>query len=330
VCVDPAAIDCYIAIFVFKPKHNLSVPVPVWMAFLAAVACFLGGCAANQKPTRRPAGTPAPAQTATKEQLIAAYNEHANAVHSINASVSIKLTAGTAYSGVIKQYHEVNGFLLAQAPANIRVIGQAPIVGTNIFDMVSDGKEFHIFIPSKKQFLVGPADLHRQSAKPIENLRPQHLIEAIFWTPIPSDVPVLFEADDEAEARYYVLTVIEPAADGNESVAGSDSKNWLIARKVWFDRRDLSIARLQVYDPSGVVNADVRYSQWDDFGGTRFARDIALTRPGEDYVLHIGINKLTANQPIPPERFVLQQPPGSELVDLSAQGNDAQSKEPKN
>ena len=298
------------------------------MAFLAAVVSFFVGCAANQKVATRPAGAPAKVQTATKPQLIAAYNQQASAVHSINASVSIKLTAGTAYSGVIKQYHEVNGFLLAQSPASIRVIGQAPIVGTNIFDMVSDGDTFHIFIPSKNQFLVGPANLQRQSVKPIENLRPQHLVEAIFWTLIPSDAPVLFEADDEVEARYYVLTVIRPWPLDSTS-ATANSADWQISQKIWFDRADLKPSRLQVYDPGGVANADIRYAQWDTFGETQFPRRIALTRPGEDYVLQIGFNKLTANAPMPGERFVLQQPSGTELVDLGAQANLPQSKEPQ-
>jgi hypothetical protein len=302
------------------------------MTFLAAVACLSAGCAANQKTLKKPSGTPAPAQTATKQQLIAAYNEQAAAVHSINASVSIKLTAGTGYSGVIKQYHEVNGFLLAQSPASIRVIGQAPIVGTNIFDMVSDGQTFHIFIPSKNQFLVGPANLQRQSAKPIENLRPQHLIEAIFWLSIPVDVPVLLEADDEMEARYYVLTVVRSVAAGSDSMSTSTPgpTDWQIARKIWFDRADLSIDRLQVYDANGAVNADVRYSQWDNFEGTRFARQISLTRPGEDYVLSIRLNKLTLNQPIAADRFVLQQPAGTQLVDLGAESKPPKDQEPPN
>lgn len=234
----------------------------------------------------------------------------------------MKLTAGTAYSGVFKQYHEVNGFLLAQDPASIRVIGQAPIVGTNIFDMVSDGETFHIFIPSKNKFLVGPANLKRGSAKPIENLRPQHLTEAIFWTPIPVDTPVLFEADEEPGARYYVLTVLRGTA--GESASSPSSANWQIARKIWSDRADLSITRLQVYDPIGDVTADVRYTRWDNFGGTRFARQITLTRPSEDYGLIIGINKLTANQPVPADRFVLQQPPGTELVDVGAEPKESQ------
>lgn len=292
------------------------------MAFLATVAAFSVGCAANQKNAARPAGTPAPVQTATRQQLVASYNSQAGAIQSINASVSMRLTAGTDYSGVFKQYHEVNGFLLAQKPANIRVIGQAPIVGTNIFDMVSDGETFHIFIPSKNKFLVGPANLRRESAKPIENLRPQHLTEAIFWTPIPDDAPVLFEADDEPGARYYVLSVLSSAP--GQSTSTVSPPDWQIVRKIWFDRVDLSVARLQVYDASGSVAADVRYTQWDIFSGTRFARQIALTRLSEDYGLRIGINKLTANQPVPADRFVLQQPPGTELVDAGAEAKEPQ------
>ena len=63
------------------------------------------------------------------------------------------------------------------------MIGQAPVVAKNIFDMVSDGEEFRIYIPSKNSFLVGPTTLVRPSKKPLENLRPQHIVEAIVLTP---------------------------------------------------------------------------------------------------------------------------------------------------
>ena len=103
----------------------------------------------------------------------------------------MKLTAGSAYSGVIEQYHEVNGFILAARPADIRVIGQAPVVSKNIFDMVSDGSTFSIYIPSKNKFIVGPANLERRAEKPIENLRPQHLVDALFW-PVIADQDASF------------------------------------------------------------------------------------------------------------------------------------------
>src|SRR5271156_484377 len=154
------------------------------MVSMALAATFAGGCSVSTKTAVKPGEAPAPLQSATKEQLVEKYAQLAEGIRSLNAGVTMKLTAGTAYTGVIEQYHEVKGFILAQKPASIRVIGQAPVVGKNIFDMVSDGETFHIFIPSKNKFIVGPANLQRPSKKPIENLRPQHLVNALLWTPI--------------------------------------------------------------------------------------------------------------------------------------------------
>lgn len=268
----------------------------------------------------QPGNAPAALQTATKQDLIARYNALADAVTSLNASVTMTLTAGSAYTGVIKQYHQVNGFILAQKPSSIRVIGQAPVVGTNIFDMESDGQTFSIFIPSQNKFLTGPATLERPSAKPIENLRPQHLTDAIFWNAIPAQSPVLFEEASEGPSRYYVLTIIRPAA-GTSSPSTSD--DWEIARKVWFDRADLSVARVETYDAGGKLGSDIRYTGWDTFGTVKYARQIAVNRPANDYSLQIGITKLTANETITPDRLVLQQPPGTELVRVGADAQGA-------
>jgi hypothetical protein len=292
------------------------------IAFVAAVAALSAGCGATHKtPARPPSGAPLRRLTATKQQLVASYNAQASSIHSVNASVSMKLVAGTAYSGIIQQYHEIKGFVLAQKPANIRVIGQAPVVGTNIFDMASDGETFSIYIPSKSKFVTGPANLQRPSAKPIENLRPQHLTEAIFWPAIPPDAPVLFEAGDEEEARYYILTILEnPATPGaTTQSAAAASPEWNIGRRVWFDRSDLSVARVQIYSRDGDVQSDIRYTQWDNFGTVRFARQIEITRPVEDYQLTLTIQKLTANETISADRFVLKQPPGTQLVRVGAE-----------
>src|SRR5208282_1527020 len=277
-----------------------------------ALATLASGCAVSHTTVVKPSEAPAPLQTATKQDLIARYNLQADAITSLNASVKMTLTAGSAYTGVIKQYHEVNGFVLAQKPSSIRVIGQAPVVGTNIFDMESDGQTFDIFIPSQNKFLTGPASLERPSAKPIENLRPQHLTEAIFWDAIPAKAPVLFEEASEGLSRYYVLTVVRPAAQAAADTSAPE--DWEIARKVWFDRADLSVARVESYDPGGKLGSDVRYAGWDTFAAVKYPRRISLDRPSNDYSLQIGITKLTPNEPIPADRFVLKQPPGTELV----------------
>ncbi len=280
---------------------------------------IVGGCAAQQKTARPPAGAPAHLLTATRQELVTAYNQQASSIHSINASVSMKLTAGTAYSGVMKQYHEIGGFILAQKPDSIRVIGQAPVVGTTIFDMASNGNTFEMYVPSKNTFVVGPANLEKESAKAIENLRPQHLVEAIFWNPIPASEPILFAAGDEADARYYILTVVRNE-NGNEfSVASQGAEaagpaNWQIDRRVWFDRTDLSAERVQIYDANGEVTSDVRYSDWGTFGNARFPANVVITRPVEGYQLQIRIKKLTANESVAPARFEMKQPAGTKLM----------------
>jgi uncharacterized protein DUF4292 len=271
----------------------------------------------NQPVAKKPAGPPAPLQTATREDLIRHYNREADVVTSINASITMTLTAGSAYSGVIKQYHQVSGFILAEKPSKIRVIGQAPVVGTNIFDMESDGQTFNIFIPSQNKFLTGPANLERPSAKPIENLRPQHLTSAIFWQPLPDNAPVLMEEVSEADGQYYVLTIAR--ITGQEDGAASESSrrtDWEIARKIWFDRTNLKISRLQIYDSGGKLASDIRYTGWDSFDSVNYPRQIGLSRPANDYKLQIGITKATFNEPLPDDRFVLRKPPGAELVNV--------------
>jgi hypothetical protein len=297
-------------------ENKLRIRALVPMVVMAAA--FISGCAASQKTATSPALAPASLKTASKAELIDRYNQLADSVKSLNTSVTIQFTAGSSYNGVVEQYHEVTGFILAQKPSNIRVIGQVPIVGKNIFDMQSDGSTFHIFVPSKNQFLVGSATLDRPSAKPIENLRPQHLLDAIFWEPIPKDTPVLFEETTVAPSRFYVLTVVR-AAGGN----------WEIERKIWFARADLSMTRLDIFDPDGSPNAIIRYGGWGTFGSVSYPHQIFLDRPLNDYELQLVVTKFTANEPIEPERFALEQPPGTELIRVGEDSGQSNSTSPK-
>ena len=263
-----------------------------------------GGCAVSRKKVAVPAVIQ-PAQMATKAGLIARYNREAAAVQTLNAAVRLSPTAGSALSGVIEQYHEVNGYILAARPASIRVIGQAPVVAKDIFDMASDGQTFRIYIPSKNKFLVGPTNLRRTAAKPIENLRPQHLFEALIWPAILQSENVLLEEADALPFRYYVLTL-----------ATSGEQGWELDRKIWFDRATLQIARIQIYGPGGELVSDIHTRDWQTVGDVNYPKDILLARPADEYQLDIHITQLTLNQLIADDKFQLAQPSGTELVQL--------------
>src|SRR6202521_4152502 len=220
------------------------------LATLAAISCGCGGGNAVKAHIKLPPAQRPVARDATREELLEAYNRIARGIITLNATVELKPTAGSKYSGVIDEYHEVKAFLLAARPARIRVIGQAPVVGTTVFDMTSDGETFRVWIPSKNKFLVGQVAAERASNKPIENLRPQHLMDALLWPEIRKEETVLFEEFNDETARYYVLTVLR---------GGYQTE---ILRKIWFDRSDLQVARLQSFGPRGILLSDTNFANW--------------------------------------------------------------------
>ncbi|HYA61868.1 MAG TPA: hypothetical protein VED66_01615 [Candidatus Sulfotelmatobacter sp.] len=252
---------------------------------------------------------------ATPEELLDRYNALARNLQSLNATVELKPVAGSAYSGVINEYHEVKAFLLASRPYNIRMIGQVPVVGKTVFDMASDGRDFEVSIPPKNKFLVGPVSLNRQSAKPIENLRPQHLVDAILWPEVRKEEVVLPEEFNDESARYYVLTVLR---------GGYQSE---ILRKIWFDRGDLHVARLQSYGPKGALLSDVRYANWQPLDNSssaakEYPRSIRIDRPRDEYRLDMTVTKVSLNEPLTSDRFALEAPQGTEVVHLTDSAED--------
>jgi hypothetical protein len=301
------------------------------ISLLLIVVAF-AGCGGKVKVVKvtPPAARPV-VLDATREELLEKYNATARAVNSLNATVELKPTAGSKYSGVIEEYHEVKAFLLAQRPASIRVIGQAPVIGKTVFDMASDGETFRVSIPSKNKFLIGSVSVERAGSKPIENLRPQHLLDALLWPEVRKEETVLFEEFNEESARYYVLTVLR---------GGYQTE---ILRKIWFDRSVLQVARLENFGPRGILISDTHFSNWQpvDADGSaasasaasnpsgpvqQFPRSILIERPHDDYRLDLQIAKVTLNADIPAERFKLEQPAGAEVVHV---GEPAAENQPK-
>jgi len=294
---------------------------------LATLAAIPFGCGHGRVVTGHMVVPQAVAKDATREELLEAYNLIAHNTKTLNGTVELKPTAGSKYSGVIDEYHEVKAFLLASRPAQIRVIGQAPVVGTTVFDMASDGAKFQVSIPSKKKFLVGAVAAEHASGKPIENLRPQHLLDALLWPEIRKEEAVTLREFNDENSRYYILTVLR----GGHQLE--------VLREIWFDRADLQVTRMLNFGPKGVLLSDVRLADWQPLdgaagqggaatpsnGAASFPRTIRIDRPHDDYKLDLQVTKVTMNEEIPAERFKLEQPAGAELVHV---GETTENKQP--
>lgn len=287
------------------------------MLGVGVAVASVGGCDRHVSTlTHVPVAAKPVVLDSTREELLEKYNAMARGVRSLNATVELKPVAGSKYSGVIEEYHEVKAFLLAARPASVRMIGQAPIVGTTVFDMASDGETFRVSIPSKNKFLIGAVGVERNSSKPIENLRPQHLLEALLWPEIRKEEPVLFEEFNDEAGRFYVLTVLR---------GGYQTE---ILRKIWFDRANLQVERLESFGPKGFLVSDIHFSNYqavDSIGGAvdssaaagslpPFPRSILIERAHDDYRLDLQLAKVALNTEIPAERFNLQQPANAEVI----------------
>jgi outer membrane lipoprotein-sorting protein len=278
---------------------------------LAVVTALLltSGCMVRRQTRIQPSQLPPPAREASLAELVAALNARSQSVRTLTATVDLEPTAGSIYSGVIKEYHDVRGFILVEQPAMIRVLGQAPVVRTDIFDMVSNGEEFRLYIPPKDKFIVGKTAFRRPAKNSLENLRPQHILEALLVPALdPSHEKCFLEEAEEGGRRFYVVTIVEPA----------DSGELRLKRRAWFDRANLELVRMQFYESEGLYVEDVHYSGHRDFQGISYPSHIEVVRPIEDYRLAITMLKATFNQPIEAEKFILTQPPGTQLVDLTA------------
>lgn len=281
--------------------------------FLAVIP--LAGCLLR---TRRvePTLSPNALKSASKADLLSYINSEAVKIQTMQATVDIDTAVGGAKKGKITEYKEIRGYVLVRQPAMLRMIGLLPIVRNRAFDMVSDGQEFKVWIPPKNRFVVGRNDVVTPNPQqPLENLRPQIIYDALLLRSIDQNSERPFLKDDKEsvvgpkgrkyEQPDYVISVIH--VDGTNA--------WL-AREIIFSRVDLLPDRQLIYDQNGKLVTDARYSNYKDYNEVLFPSKIEIIRPEEEYDITLNIVKLDLNQPLSPDKFVLEQPPGAQVIRL--------------
>ena len=254
-------------------------------------------------------------KNATKQDLIGYINSEAGRIQSMQATVDIDTAVGGAKKGRVTEYEQIRGFVLARKPEMLRMIGLFPIVRNRAFDMVSDGREFKLWIPTKNRFVVGRNDITSPNpSQPLENLRPQIIYQALLLHEIGPDETAILENSTETvtdekghpmEQPNYAIDVIR--RNGNDS--------WL-ERKVFFSRLDLRPNRQLIYDEQGTLVTDARYTDYKDFSGLSFPAKIEIKRPEEEYDITLTILKPGLNQPLTDDKFVLDQPAGAQVIHL--------------
>jgi outer membrane lipoprotein-sorting protein len=289
------------------------------LAPLVIFATFpLGGCLFHTRKVEQPFKMSA-LKTATKQELVTYINSQAAKIQSMQATVDIATSVGGEKKGKVTEYQEIRGYVLARKPAMLRMIGLFPIVRNRAFDMVSDGQQFKVWIPTKNRFVMGNNEVATPNPQqPLENLRPQVIYDALLLRAIdPVNETAFLEESTETitaekgkkyEQPDYVVDVVR----------GQGSDSWL-ARKIVFSREDLLPNRQLIYDQSGKVVTDARYSKYQDYSAVLFPSRIEIMRPEEEYDITLAIVKMEMNQPLTNDKFVLDQPPGAQVIHLGSE-----------
>jgi len=278
------------------------VRISVLVVCLACVA--LSSCLVRRRSFNRAANPAQKLLVADESALLDAIAREYNAIHDFNATVDMVPALGSAEKNQITEYKDIRAYILFRKPASIRIVGLVPILRNTAFDMVSNGSGFELYIPSKNSFITGPNDLAQPSKNKLENLRPQHFLDALLIRPgdTRTDNLLTINLTDERNAYSIILCIREDAAGKLH-----------LTRSIWFNRLDLQLARQLIFDSDGNILTDARYSQWRPYDNVPFPKHIEINRPRDEYGVVIDIVKMDINKGVSDDKFVLPQPEGTTL-----------------
>ena len=277
---------------------------------LVTLAPALTGCLTHIRavPKTHP---PEVVMGATLDRLLTQVDTRFNEIQTINATVEIVASEGGARQGQIKEFPSFSGYIFLRKPESLRVLMRVPILGSQALDMVSDGKTWKLWIPSKKLAMTGTSEEANRSQHGLESLRPKVIFDSLLVRGLAPDQIVAMTQDSRVipdpkdkkqliEEPDYELTILEPPQGQTAHTL----------RVIHIGRSTLLPYQQDIYDQNGYVVTQAFYSNYQTFGDIQFPMKIDIKRPQDQYVLSITITKVTLNQKIEDDQFDLKFPEG--------------------
>lgn len=284
---------------------------------LVLPVALLSGCLWSTRKLPIPKA-PTITRTATPEELVARLNQRWDALNSLVATVEIQASVLKTKQGVATDYTSVRGHILIRKPEQLRVYGQVPVLGTPMFDMASDGKNFSLYIPPRKKAVRGPNEVTKKSTNSLENMRPGFFLDAMVVRGLNPNEFYSVAADTDTVADptnkrlllvpEYILSVVRRKAATQELAP---------VRVVHFHRDDLMPYQQDLYDKDGNLETQVFYSDYTDFGsGGKYPARVTIKRPLEEYQLVLMVEKVVENMKLTDDQFHVEIPEGTKIQTL--------------
>jgi outer membrane lipoprotein-sorting protein len=255
---------------------------------------------------------PSAYQTVTIEQLEKLISDRDAATKTLNASVLITASTGGGKEGKVTEYTSLRGYIFVRKPADLRVLMQAPVLGSRAVDMVSGGGHFTLLINTltSSRAIVGTDKVTKSSKNGLENLRPYVFFDSLLVPGIRDDEYVTLtettrvlqeetRRHDAIEEPDYDVTVLK----------GKAGKVLQRERVIHINRLDLLPFQQDIYNEEGQIVTTTTYENYRQFGDQQFATLITIRRPLDEYSLKLEITKLTLNGKLEDDQFELKLPP---------------------
>jgi outer membrane lipoprotein-sorting protein len=301
------------------------------LLLLLVAVLGLNGCGFRTSHPVKMRTSTATLKDASLEQLVQSINSNAARLSSLKATVDIDSSVLEQRKDRVTDNPQVAGYILMRKPEMLRMIGLVPVVRNRMFDMVSNGKNFELAIPVKNKFIIGSnRQPQRPSPQPMENLRPQHISDALLLKPIDTEKEIAIlensteivkdpKTHKDAEQASYTVLVID-----------KDENGYFLSRKIVFSRTDLYPHEQYIYDRLARLVTFARYENFTNYATIMFPGIISIQRPIEGYSITLSITKMDVNVQLTDEQFTLTQPPGSQLINLDTQASAAAPREQEN
>jgi hypothetical protein len=252
------------------------------------------------------------------DELVAQLNHRWDTLTSLNAKVDIRLSVLKTRQGLATDYTTIPGLILIRKPEMLRVYGQVPIIRTRMFDMVGDGKNFSMYIPSRNIEYKGSYTVKHKSANLVENIRPNWFFDAMAVHGLDPDDLYQVTADTvtvEDAARKHLYSVPEYILNISRRKPGS--QEMVSLRTIYFHRDDLLPYEQDIYDSDGNLETQVTYAGYREFDSAKFPSTITVKRPLEEFQIVLTVDSVTENQSLKDDQFQINNiPDGTQIQNL--------------
>jgi hypothetical protein len=261
----------------------------------AALLASIAGCAHARRAGEAPQDA-LPVLAASAEELSRRIDADASFAASLKGTLEVAFEeraggGARSCSAVLAARSPRAG---AAAPG-LYVKGHRSLLPT-LFTLVSDGRRFWLHVPRDNVVYTGP--IARRGAPELHGVRLEagDLFRALFLEPVGA-----IEALDVAEEpSTYVV---------------SARRAGRVERRLWVERRRLTVAREVLYDGEGREELSIERERFEDAGGRLYPRRLRVREAASGATVTLDFERLTVNPvDLPADVFRPRTPAGARVV----------------